>query len=50
VIESGCFEGFGLTAHGPVGLYALCCGITQVASQLQAAAPNMLAYVIPPEA
>lgn len=34
VIESGCFAGFGMTAHGPAGLYALALAIDAVLRQL----------------
>jgi hypothetical protein len=49
VIRSGCYEGYGLSANGAVGLYALCISLIQLATQLQAAAPNLAAYVIPPK-
>ena len=45
VIESGCFEGLGLWATGPVGLYALCVALIRLATELQAAAPDMIRYV-----
>lgn len=50
IIKSGCYEGFGLSANGAVGLYALCVALIQFATQLQAAAPDLLAYVVPPKA
>jgi hypothetical protein len=45
VVESGCFEGFGFWATGPGGLYALCVALTRFATQLQAAAPDMMRYL-----
>jgi hypothetical protein len=44
VIESGCFTGFGLTAQGPLGMYALCLVINRQLGSLAIANPNLLAY------
>lgn len=49
VIESGCFEGLGGWATGAAGLYALCAFLIRLATQLHAAAPDMLAYLHPSE-
>lgn len=44
VIESGCFVGFGMTANGPLGLYALCLSINAILSQLGFASPALERY------
>ena len=44
-IDSGCFVGFGITAHGPLGLYALAIAINSQFSQLALAQPNLVRYV-----
>jgi hypothetical protein len=45
VIESGCFAGFGFSATGPAGLYALCVALIRFATHLHAAATDMIRYV-----
>ena len=45
VIQSGCFCGFGMTASGPLGLYALCLAINHLLTQIGFAAPNLASYV-----
>ncbi len=45
VIESGCFCGAGVTANGPLGLYALCLTINRYLTSLGHAAPKLTAYV-----
>lgn len=45
VIDSGCFSGYGLTAFGPLGLYALCFVINHTFTQLLLAAPDLIGYV-----
>lgn len=45
VIESGCFVGFGVTAYGPLGLYALCFAVNLVLAQLGFASPDLTRYV-----
>lgn len=44
VIESGCFSGFGFTASGAFGLYALCLSINRILTALGFAAPNLASY------
>ncbi len=43
-IDSGCFHGFDMGAHGPLGLYALCIAINAEFSCLGFAAPDLTAY------
>ena len=45
VVDSGCFVGFGLTASGALGLYALCLAINVVLTQIGFAAPDLMSYV-----
>jgi len=45
VIESGCFVGFGMTANGPAGLYALALAIDVLFRQLIGAKPELQRYV-----
>jgi hypothetical protein len=45
VIESGCFVGFGMTAHGPTGLYALALAVDVLFQQLISARPDLASYV-----
>ncbi len=44
VINSGCFVGFGMTATGPLGLYALCMSINVLFTQLGFASPDLTSY------
>lgn len=44
VIESGCFAGLGMTAFGPIGLYALCIAINSSLDAVAIAVPNLLSY------
>ena len=45
VIDSGCFVGFGMTATGAFGLFALVLSIDVVLRQLVTARPNLVRYV-----
>jgi len=45
VIDSGCFVGFGLTASGPLGLFAMTSAIDFTLGHLITARPNLLRYV-----
>jgi len=45
VIDPGCFVGFGMTATGPVGLFALALVIDMLLSQLLLARPRLERYV-----
>ncbi|MED5618126.1 DUF6602 domain-containing protein [Ideonella sp. BN130291] len=45
VIQSGCFVGFGMTASGPTGLYALALSIDVLFRQLISARPDLQHYV-----
>ena len=44
VIDSGLFVGGGLSARGPLALWALIVSLHQIANALMAAAPNLIAY------
>lgn len=44
VVQSGCFTGFGMTAHGALGLYALCLAINVLFTQIGFASPDLVAY------
>jgi hypothetical protein len=44
VIESGCFSGLGVDAHGEFGLYALCVVIQRELERLAFATPDLLTY------
>jgi hypothetical protein len=45
VIQSGCFSGFGGSAIGALGLYALCIVITNILTTVGFSAPNLTSYV-----
>lgn len=45
VIDSGCYVGFGMTADGAYGLYALCLSINAVLAQLAFTSPDLTNYV-----
>ncbi len=44
VIDSGCFSGFGMTAQGPMGLYALALSVDVLFRQLILAEPSLEFY------
>lgn len=49
LLEPGLFEGFGMSARGAVSLYALCIAINRMLRELNAADPNLVAYVHTPD-
>ena len=44
VIQSGCFVGFGMTATGALGLYAMCLATNMLFTQIGFASPNLELY------
>lgn len=44
VIDSGLFQGFGMTANGPLGLYAMCLAINVLFTQIGFASPDLALY------
>lgn|GEM_PF-5656233 len=45
VVGPGLFEGFGMSARGPVALYAFCIAINRLVHRLRAQQPNLVTYV-----
>ena len=44
VIDSGLFQGFGMAANGPLGLYAMCLAINVLFTQIGFASPDLALY------